>query len=114
MAQVTPLSQCMVGSDGNSNSSNFKAFMRVLVTYKNVNGQIKDENARRATTHQFFRLSRAAYSTIRDSTWQKRIQAFIAVLSLLHVPARMKKIPSKMEALKWSQKFTSIFKMLKL
>ena len=40
--------------------------------------------------------------------WQiiKPIQAFMGVQSLLHVPARMRKIHSKMKVLEWSQKIS--------
>ena len=96
-----------------------RAFMVGLVTCKNEEDPSKNNCTRVVTIFlpfkvygDFSRCSRAANSTIQSLIWPnfEPIQAFMVVLVL---PARMKKIQSKMKALEWSQDYLLIFQTLK-
>ena len=88
--------------------------MYVLVTYKDEENQMKNEDAR---VHNniiqllYFRHSRAVNSVAGGWVWQKS-NSFKLLWKPL-IPARMRKIHSKMKVLEWSQQI-SHFKSMQI
>ena len=92
--------------------------MVVLVTFQNGEDPFKNEGARVVTTFlplkvygDFSRCSRAAYPKSEIGSGRNSNSSKLIWLSLL--PAKMKKIQSKMKVLEWSQHYTLISKTLK-
>ena len=109
------------GRNSVANLPKFKlihAFMCVLDTCKNGEDQIENEGARLFTRFlslyvydDFFRCSRAA--TLQSSFRSGQISNLSKTLWLSSLPAKMKKIRSKIEALEYSQHYKSIFRPCK-
>ena len=86
------------------------SFVHVLVTCKNEEDSIRNEGASMVTTcFQLYvywdisRRSRAGYSAVLGLIWP--ISNSFEMLWKSSLPARIKKIRSKMKALEWSQYF---------
>ena len=77
--------------------------MAVIVTCKNEEDLIKNEFVRVVTAFyiHFLGHSRGAYSIVSDGIWPKT-----KLLRLSLLPARTKKINSKMKVLEWSEHFS--------
>ena len=89
-------------------------FMYVLVTYKDEENQMKNEGTRVVTTlyiiQLYLRRSVAANSVAGGWVWPKIKHIHFLGVSLL--PARMRKIHSKMKVLEWSQQISHCMSML--
>ena len=96
-----------------------QAFMHVLLTCKNEENQIKNEGARfysqDFTHYKYIGIFPDAQGqlTLQSTVRSGQISNSFETLWLASLPAKMKKIRSKVEALECSQRYTSIFRTRK-
>ena len=79
--------------------------MYVLVTYKDEENQIKNEGARVVTTLYSYILDSQRQLTVAGG-WVGRKIKLIQILWKSLLPAKMRKIHSKMRVLEWSQQIS--------
>ena len=87
--------------------------MYVLVTYKDEENQMKNEGARVVTTLYSYNLDAQGQLTLQLMIGCGRKSTSFKLLWVYLLPARMRKIHSKMKVLEWSQQI-SHFKSMQI